>query len=111
MRDLRIQLLISHLVLVGLMLVVMIGAVVNFFHLGRSIDRILKDNYDSVIVAQNMKETLERQDSAATFFLAGQRQKARDQYQAQRPLFEKAYSSRRTTSRRPASRRWPTTSA
>ena len=56
MRDLRIQLLVSHLVLVGLMLVVMIGAVVNFFHLGRSIDRILKDNYASVIVAQDMKD-------------------------------------------------------
>lgn len=92
MRDLRIQLLVSHLVLVGLMLIVMIGAVVNFFHLGRSIDRILKDNYASVIVAEDMKETLERQDSAATFFLDGRLAEARTQYQANRPLFEKAYS-------------------
>ncbi len=92
MRDLRIQLLVSHLVLVGLMLVVMIGAVVNFFHLGRSIDRILKDNYASVIVAQDMKETLERQDSATTFFLEGRTQEARDQYRQNRLLFEKAYS-------------------
>ncbi|MCW3050905.1 MAG: Alginate biosynthesis sensor protein KinB [Chthonomonadales bacterium] len=92
MRDLRIQLLVSHLVLVGLMLVVMIGAVVNFFHLGRSIDRILKDNYASVIVAEDMKETLERQDSAVTFFLNGRIAEARAQYQQNRPLFEKAYS-------------------
>ncbi len=92
MRDLRIQLLVSHLVLVGLMLAVMIGAVANFFHLGRSIDRILKDNYASVIVAQDMKETLERQDSAATFFLDGRVQEAREQYRQNRPLFEKAYS-------------------
>lgn len=92
MRDLRIQLLVSHLALVGLMLIVMIGAVVNFFHLGRSIDRILKDNYASVVAAQNMKETLERQDSAATFFLDGRTQEARDQYRQNRPLFETAYS-------------------
>lgn len=92
MRDLRIQLLVSHLVLVGLMLIVMIGAVVNFFHLGRSIDRILKDNYASVVAAQDMKETLERQDSAATFFLDGRIQEAREQYRQNRPLFEKAYS-------------------
>jgi NtrC-family two-component system sensor histidine kinase KinB len=92
MRDLRIQLLVSHLVLVGLMLIVMIGAVINFFHLGRSIDRILKDNYASVIAAEDMKETLERQDSAATFFLDGRIQEARDQYRQNRPLFEKAYS-------------------
>ena len=92
MRDLRIQLLVSHLVLVGLMLAVMIGAVVNFFHLGRSIDRILKDNYDSVIVAEEMKETLERQDSAATFFLAGRVTEGRAQYLLNRPLFEAAYS-------------------
>ena len=92
MRDLRIQLLVSHLVLVGLMLAVMIGAVVNFFHLGRSIDRILKDNYASVVAAQDMKETLERQDSAATFFLNGRATEARDQYRQNRPLFETAYS-------------------
>lgn len=92
MRDLRIQLLLSHLVLVGLMLAVMIGAVINFFHLGRSIDRILKDNYDSVIVAEEMKETLERQDSAATFFLDGRIAEARAQYRENRPLFEQAYS-------------------
>ncbi|MCW3099694.1 MAG: Alginate biosynthesis sensor protein KinB [Chthonomonadaceae bacterium] len=92
MRDLRIQLLVSHLVLVVLMLIVMIGAVVNFFHLGRSIDRILKDNYASVIAAEEMKETLERQDSAATSFLDGRIAEARAQYQQNRPLFEKAYS-------------------
>ncbi len=92
MRDLRVQLFVSHLALAGLMLAVMIGAVVSFFHLGRSIDRILKDNYASVIVAQDMKETLERQDSAATFYLEGRVREAREQYRLNRPLFEKAYS-------------------
>lgn len=91
MRTLKVQLLFSHLVLVFLMVVIMFGAIVNFVRLGRSVDRILKDNYKSVIAAQNMKETLERQDSAATFFLAGKTQRARDQYQDNWPRFRDAY--------------------
>lgn len=93
MRNLRIQLLFSHLALVTLMAIVLVAAVVNFVHLGRSIDRILKDNYKSVIAAQDMKEALERQDSAVNFFLAGQVQKARRQYEANVPEFEKAHNT------------------
>ena len=91
MANLRTQLLLSHLLLVLLMVIVMVGAIVNFVRLGGSIHRILKDNYASVIVAQDMKETLERQDSAATFFLAGNTKKARDQYEENRRKFEQAY--------------------
>ena len=91
MRSLKTQLLFSHLTLVFLMVMLMAGAVYNFIRLGSSIDRILRANYNSVIAAQNMKETLERQDSAATFFLAGEKAEARDQYQANWPLFRDAY--------------------
>ena len=93
MKSLRTQLLASHLVLVGLMALVMLGAVVNFLKLGYSIDRILHNNYDSVIAAENMKETLERQDSAATFFLAGQTEKARAQWSTNVPRFDAAYTT------------------
>ncbi|HLJ55043.1 MAG TPA: hypothetical protein VKT77_08370, partial [Chthonomonadaceae bacterium] len=93
MRSLRTQLLLSHLALLTLLAVVMAGAVMDFLRLGKSIDRILKDNYKSVIAAQRMKETLERQDSAATFLLAGQVQKAREQYQTNAPLFREAYET------------------
>lgn len=91
MSNLRTQLALSHLALVALLVVVMIGAVVNFFQLGRSIDRILEDNYKSVIAAQNMKEALERQDSAATILLAGQTQRAQRQYREFAPKFQKYY--------------------
>ena len=88
---LRRQLLTSHLLPVGLMLLALGGAIAGFFQLGRSVDRILKDNYQSVVAAQNMKETLERQDSAATFFLAGQAGRARRQYEDNRHLFAAAF--------------------
>jgi NtrC-family two-component system sensor histidine kinase KinB len=87
MWSLRRQLLVSYLLLVLLMVTTMAAAVASFVHLGRSIDRILKENYLSVVAAQQMKESLERQDSAATFFLAGQTRKAREQYRANGPVF------------------------
>ena len=93
MQNLKTQLWISHLLLVLLLTLVMASAIVNFVRLGRSIDRILKDNYKSVIAAQTMKEALERQDSAATFFLAGQSEKARAQYQANWTQFRDAYQT------------------
>ncbi|RYG71405.1 hypothetical protein EON80_05280, partial [bacterium] len=90
MKSLRTQLLASHLALVALMALVMVGAIINFFRLGASIDHILRDNYQSVVAAQNMKESLERQDSAATLFLAGQPEKARAQWKTSVVAFDKA---------------------
>src|SRR5947208_56022 len=91
MRNLRVQLLISHLVLVALMVVVMVGAVFDFLRLGRSIDGILRDNYKSVAAAQDMKEAVERQNSAALMYLAGQTQRARTEYETNWPRFLYAY--------------------
>ncbi len=96
MKSLRTQLLASHLALVALMALVMLGAVANFLRLGGSVDRILRDNYKSVIAAQNMKEALERQDSSATFYLAGQQEKARTQFARNVPVFEQALETERT---------------
>ncbi len=95
MKSLRTQLFGSHLALVALMALMMAGAVVNFLRLGNSIDRIFRDNYQSVVVAQTMKEALERQDSAATFYLAGQREKARAQFERNTPIFQGALKAER----------------
>ncbi len=92
MRSLRKQLFFSHLALVALMALVMLGAIINFLRLGLSIDHILRDNYKSVIAAQNMKESLERIDSSTQFFLAGETQLARTQYKQNLPLFQSAYN-------------------
>lgn len=72
------------------MVVMMTGAIFNFMRLGRSIDHILKDNYQSVIAAQAMKESLERIDSANSFYLAGQAARARKQFDDYAPRFEAA---------------------
>lgn len=53
--------------------------------------RIITNNYDSVVAAQDMKESLERQDSAAVFFLLGERTLAEAQLREHRARFDAAF--------------------
>src|SRR5207302_4931654 len=50
--------------------------------------RIIANNYDSVVAAQQMKESLERQDSAAVFALLGARERAIAQVREHRARFD-----------------------
>jgi PAS domain S-box-containing protein len=52
--------------------------------------RIIAENYDSVVAAQDMKESLERQDSAASFELLGQHERALGQAARHRAAFDAA---------------------
>src|SRR5262249_50353030 len=82
----------THLALLPLLLLLAIigGTAVFLLHrLAGRIDAILRDNYDSVLYMERLKESLERIDSSYTFALAGQEQKAREQYQQQWPSYDK----------------------
>jgi len=59
--------------------------------MGKVSQRILTDNYESVIAAQDMKESLERQDSAALFVLLGEHQRASRQLHEHRQRFDAAF--------------------
>jgi PAS domain S-box-containing protein len=50
--------------------------------------RIISNNYDSVVAAQEMKESLERQDSAALFALLGAHDRAMAQLREHRARFD-----------------------
>jgi NtrC-family two-component system sensor histidine kinase KinB len=52
---------------------------------------IISENYDSVVAAQDMKESLERQDSAAVFELLGQHERAMRQDAEHRARFNAAF--------------------
>ena len=56
--SLRHRLLFSHLLLIGLMLLLLGGGIARFFHLGRSIDRVLDANVKSVLLMQRTKDAL-----------------------------------------------------
>jgi PAS domain S-box-containing protein len=51
---------------------------------------IISENYDSVVAAQDMKESLERQDSAAVFDLLGEHERAARQAAEHRARFDAA---------------------
>ncbi len=55
--------------------------------------RIIAENYDSVVAAQDMKESLERVDSAALFDLLGQRDRASRQAAEHRARFDAALAT------------------
>ncbi|HXC71325.1 MAG TPA: ATP-binding protein, partial [Pyrinomonadaceae bacterium] len=52
---------------------------------------IISENYDSVVAAQEMKESLERQDSAALFALLGARERALSQLREHRVRFDQNF--------------------
>jgi PAS domain S-box-containing protein len=56
--------------------------------LGRAGERILADNYRSVLAAQRMKESIERLDSGALFIVIGERERGLALATEHRPSFE-----------------------
>ena len=86
---LRTKLLIGLTPLLALMVGLGLWAIVMFSDLGNKIDVILRENYRSVLAAQNMKEALERMDSAALFAIGGRDDLARQQFAEFAPVFEK----------------------
>jgi PAS domain S-box-containing protein len=54
-------------------------------------ERIIAENYNSVVAAEEMKESLERQDSAGLFVLLDRRERAIPQLRENRARFEAAY--------------------
>src|ERR1035437_1063214 len=65
----------------GLLLIILIGgiqSIIQFRHLGQSINVILEENYRSVVACQDMKEALERMDSGVLFTFLGYQKEGTD---------------------------------
>jgi PAS domain S-box-containing protein len=62
----------------------------RLWEMGTVSNRIMADNYASVVAAQEMKESLERQDSALLFALLGERERAHSQLAEHRARFRNA---------------------
>ena len=80
---------LTLLPLLALMAVLGGVGVVLLLRLGGNIDAILRENYDSVVYMERLKEDLERIDSSFTFALAGRESKAKEQYHSHWPSFNK----------------------
>lgn len=88
--SLRSKLLLSYAILVLGILAIGGWSVYHFAVLGRSVPRIMADNYRSVLDAQTMKDALERQDSAMLFHLVGETRQARAQFAVNRDRFDRS---------------------
>jgi signal transduction histidine kinase len=88
MDSLRKKLTFSYGSLILILLAVGGWSVINLVRLGRTVNVILANNYKSIIAAENMKEALERQDSAATFYCIGDVTRARQQFAASADAFK-----------------------
>lgn len=81
------------LALVGIAVVFLLGSLASIAavtRLGGSVGTILRENYASVVAANDMNESLERLDSAALFAATGQVEMGRAMMAQHRPLFESA---------------------
>jgi NtrC-family two-component system sensor histidine kinase KinB len=61
----------SHLAIVVVMGLVMGGAIIAFFSLGQSIDRLLQDNFQSLLGASRFKNAIAEQNSAFSLLVTG----------------------------------------
>jgi PAS domain S-box-containing protein len=86
--NLRLKLLLSYLIFVTALVVLGGWSAWRLREMGDVSRRIISNNYDSVVAAQEMKESLERQDSAALFALLGAREKAIAQLREHRARFD-----------------------
>lgn len=86
--NLRNKLLASYMIFVAALVVLGGLSAYRLREMGQVSRRIISNNYDSVLAAQQMKESLERQDSAAVFALLGARKRANEQMREHRARFD-----------------------
>ena len=86
--SLRTKLLLGYLVFVAALVVLGAWTAWRLREMGGVSRRIIANNYDSVVAAQEMKESLERQDSAALFALLGATDTASTQLREHRTRFD-----------------------
>jgi PAS domain S-box-containing protein len=86
--SLRTKLLAGYLIFVVALMVLGGWSAYRLREMGGVSRHIISNNYDSVLAAQQMKESLERQDSAAVFALLGARTRADEQVREHRARFD-----------------------
>ena len=90
--SLRAKLLATYLVFVAALAALGAWSAWRLEQAGAVSQRILSENYESVVAAQTMKESLERQDSAALFAELGRTDRAKRQIEEYRRRFDAAFA-------------------
>src|SRR5262247_164791 len=89
--NLRNKLLLSFLIFIAALVALGVWSALSLRGLGEVSRHIISNNYDSVVAAQDIKESLERMDSAALFLLLGNRDRAMAQFKEHHARFDAAF--------------------
>ncbi|HTX53334.1 MAG TPA: ATP-binding protein [Candidatus Baltobacteraceae bacterium] len=89
--NIRTKLFLGYLVFTATLVLLGGWSAWHLHEMGGVSRNIIANNYDSVVVAQEMRDSLERQSSAALFALLGQRKRANAQLREQRRRFDDAF--------------------
>jgi two-component system, NtrC family, sensor histidine kinase KinB len=76
----RFRISLGFIILVSISVLITIWAIINFNRLGSSVDKIIRENYLSVVAAENMVRSLEVEDNALVALLSDQKYKNVDVY-------------------------------
>jgi signal transduction histidine kinase len=87
---LRRRIIVAMLPLFALLVALGGTGTVLIYHLGDRIDKILRENYDSVVYMRDLNEALEGIDSSFQFALAGREKESSRQYAANWGLYDAA---------------------
>ena len=87
---LRGRIVLTLVPVLALLLILGSAGVAVMSRLGGRIDEILRENYDSVVAMERLREAVERIDSSFSFTLSGEETKARAQYEANWPAYREA---------------------
>jgi len=86
-RSLRKKIFIGYGVALALMILVFMWALVHLLDLGQASEAILRENYKSILAAENMVYAIERQDSATLLLFLGYEDQAWKQFRDNESLF------------------------
>ncbi|AFZ21531.1 HAMP domain-containing sensor histidine kinase [Allocoleopsis franciscana] len=84
---LRTKILAGYGVALTLVILVCGWGIINIRRLGRASEAILRENYRSILAAENMIDAIERQDSATLLVLLGNEEQGTEQFSANEVLF------------------------
>src|SRR5512139_4206205 len=86
-RSLRKKIFIGYGIALALMVLVFAWALVHLLDLGQASEAILRENYQSILAAENMVYAIERQDSATLLIFLGYQDQAWKQFRDNESLF------------------------
>ncbi len=84
---LRKKIFIGYGITLVLMVLVLVWAFFNLWSLGQASDAILKENYKSILAAENMVYAIERQDSAILLMFLGYQEEGWNQFRENESQF------------------------